>query len=98
MYTAAEMDRAYRPFFTQLESQDFDFTDSRTVVLAPDIAVTIRAVTGVATDTMGNTRPEISTVETAVWVKRSGEWKILIGHESLQKKSWQGWLDFEASQ
>lgn len=98
VYTVAEMDRAWRPFFTQLQRQDLTFTDSRTVVLAPDIALTIRAVTFVATDTAGNTRPEFSSVETVVWVKQNGEWKVLLGHESLQKKSWQGWLDFEASQ
>ena len=98
LYTRAEMDRTWRPTFTQLERQDLTFTDSRTVVLAPDIVCTIRAVTGIATDTTGTTRPEISSIETLVWVKRNGEWRALIGHESLQKKSWQGWLDFEGSQ
>jgi hypothetical protein len=91
------MDRTWRPFFTQLARQDLTFTDSWTVVLAPDVVCTIRAVTGIATDTTGTTRPEISSIETVVWVKRNGEWRGVIGHESLQKKSWQGWLDFEAS-
>ncbi len=98
LYTVAEMDKAWRPWATELQHQDLTFTDSRTVVLTPEIALTIRAVTGVATDTTGNTRPEISSIETMVWVKRNGDWKILLGHESLQQKSWQGWLDFEASQ
>jgi hypothetical protein len=96
--TLPEYDRTWRPTFTQLERQDLTFTDLRTVVLASDIVCTIRAVTGIATDTTGTTRPKISSIETLVWVKRNGEWRALIGHESLQKKSWQGWLDFEVSQ
>jgi len=68
------------------------------VRLAPDVAYTIRAVTGVATDTAGNTRPEIRSVETIAWLKRNGEWKVMTGHESLQKQSWPAWLAFEASQ
>jgi hypothetical protein len=68
------------------------------VRLAPDVAYTIRAVTGVATDTAGNTRPEIRSVETIAWLKRNGEWKVMAGHESLQKQSWPAWLAFEASQ
>jgi ketosteroid isomerase-like protein len=98
VYTRAEMDRTWRPDFAQTERQDLTFGDARTIVLAPDIAYTIRAVTGVATYTTGNTRPPLSTIETVVWIKRDGEWKVLAGHESVQKQSWQGLLSFEASQ
>lgn len=97
VYTRAEMDKTWRPYFTQLERQDLTFGDARTLVLAPDVAYTIRAVTGIATDTAGGARPPLSTVETVVWVKRNGEWKVLAGHESVQKQSWQGLLAFEAS-
>lgn len=98
IYTAAEMDRAYRPFFAQLQSQDITFTDKRTVVLAPDVACTIRGYTALVTDTTGNTWPEVKNVETVVWVKRNGEWKVLVGHEVPLKTSWQRLLDLEASQ
>lgn len=28
-----------------------------------------------------------------VWVKRDGEWKVLVGHESTLEESWQAVLD-----
>ena len=97
VYTRAEMDRTWRPSFSQVARQDLTFTDSRTIVLAPDVAYTIRAVTGVATDTAGETRPEIRSVETIAWVRRNGRWTGMAGHESLQKESWPASLAYEAS-
>jgi len=78
------------------ENQQIDFTDSRTIVLAPDVAYTIRQFTAVVTDTSGALLPQVSGVETLVWVKRNGEWKVLLGHESSLKESWQAVLDRES--
>ncbi len=49
--------------------QQIDFTDSRTIVLAPDIVYTIRQYTAVVTDTAGTVLPQTSGGETLVWVK-----------------------------
>ena len=78
------------------QQQQIDFTDSRTIVLAPDIAYTIRQYTAVVTEKSGDVQPQTSGVETLVWVKRNGAWKVLLGHESSMRESWQIRLDLEA--
>ena len=41
--------------------------------------------------------PPFQSVETLVWVKRDGEWKVLLGHESMLQGFWQERLDYEAA-
>lgn len=41
------------------------------------------------TDTSGMVIPPVNAVETLVWVKRDGEWKVLLGHEATLEDSWQ---------
>ena len=97
LYTVAGMRAEWEGTWgADWESQQIDFTDSRTVVLAPDIAYTIRQFTAVVTDTSGAMLPQTSGVETLVWVKRNGEWKVLLGHESALRDSWQTLLDRES--
>jgi ketosteroid isomerase-like protein len=94
LYSVAEMDAEWESAFTtEREKQDLNFTDSRTIVLAPDIAYTIRGYDVVVTETSGVVRPQVSGVETVVWVKRDGQWKVFLGHESTLEKSWQVILD-----
>jgi len=96
LYTVAGMRAEWEGTWgADWESQQIDFTDSRTVVLASDIAYTIRQFTAVVTDTSAARLPQTSGVETLVWVKRNGEWKVLLGHESALKESWQSLLDQE---
>jgi hypothetical protein len=76
------IDAYYRPVFGSIQSQAIEFSDSRTVVLAPDVVCTIRVGNTVVVDTAGNTMPEQTYAETIVWVKRNGEWKVLLGHGS----------------
>ena len=83
IYTRAGIDAAFRPGAAMVQSQKFNWTNSRTVVLAPDVAYTIREGTYVATDTAGNVTPERRFAETTVWVKRDGEWRVLQGHGSV---------------
>ena len=78
--------------------QQIDFTESRTIVLAPDVAYTIRQYDAVVTDTSGAQLPQITGVETLVWVKRNGEWKVLLGHESALREFWQVLLDQESTE
>ena len=77
--------------------QQIEFTDATTVVLAPEVVCTIRRFKNVQTHTGGSIAPEFDSVETLIWVKRGGEWKVLIGHESMLQESWQDRLDYLAS-
>jgi hypothetical protein len=61
--------------------QDLEFTNSRTIVLAPDIVWTLREGNSSVFDTAGIVVSEGQFIETAVWVKRRGEWKVLLGHD-----------------
>jgi len=96
LYGVGAMREAWTDWAANLSEQDLDYSESRTFVLAPDIAFTIRNVTGIATRKDGSIRPEIESVETAVWVKRDGEWKILFGHESVLRTSWKTLLDLDS--
>lgn len=81
LYSVAEMREVWPPAMAGLERQDLEFTNSRTVVLATDIVWTLREGTYVLTDTAGAVVDEGGFNETAVWVKRGEEWKILLGHD-----------------
>ncbi len=97
IYTVAGMHEAWADWGKERSKQQIDFTDSHTIVLAPDIVYTIRELDNTVTDTAGTVLPTISNIETLVWVKRDGEWKVLLGHESTRQRSWQDLLDLEAS-
>jgi ketosteroid isomerase-like protein len=98
LYGVDAMREPWTDWAANLSRQEFRYTESRTFILAPDIAFTIRNVAGVATRKDGSIRPEMESVESAVWVKRDGEWKILFGHESALPKSWQLILESESDQ
>jgi hypothetical protein len=76
-----EMREVWIPAMAGFQRQDFEFTNSRTIVLAPDIVWTLREGNGSLFDTDGNLVSENQFIETAVWVKRGGEWKLLLGHD-----------------
>lgn len=96
LYTVAGMDAQWGgEWGATWQHQQIDFTDSRTVVLAPDIAYTIRQFDATVTDTSGVQLPQVKGVETIVWVKWNGQWKVLLGHESTLRDSWQARLDEE---
>ena len=82
MYSVAEMKEVWETALAGFGRQDVNFTDSRTIVLTPEIVWTLREANYVLFDTAG---AEVNTgqfAETAVWVKRSGEWKVLLAHDS----------------
>ena len=81
-YGYADMDAKYRPMFTSVASQEITMTDSRTTVLAPDVVCIMEAGTYTVTDTAGVTGPEQSFAYTWIWIRRDGEWKVHIGHQS----------------
>ncbi len=81
VYSVAEMREVWPPMMAGFARQDLDFTNSRTVVLAPDIVWTLREGNYVLTDTSGAVVGQGQFNETAVWVKREGEWRVLLGHD-----------------
>jgi hypothetical protein len=81
VYSLAEMREVWPPAMAGLGRQDLEFTNSRTVVLGPDIVWTLREGDYVLMDTAGAVVAEGQFNETAVWVKRGGEWKLLLGHD-----------------
>jgi ketosteroid isomerase-like protein len=97
-YTLAAISSAWRGWGEGIQGpQQIEFTDATTVVLAADVVCTIRRVTTVQTHVGGTTAPEFDSVETLIWVRRGGEWKVLIGHESMLQESWQARLDYLAT-
>ena len=81
LYSVAEMREIWPQSMAGLARQDLDFTNSRTVVLAPDIVWTLREGDYTLVDTAGAVVGEGQFNETAVWVKRGGEWKVMLGHD-----------------
>ncbi len=82
VYSPAEGREVWEPGVAGLRRQVLEFMNARTVVLAPDIVWTLREGNSSAIDTTGAVVFEGQFIETAVWVKRDGEWKILLGHDN----------------
>lgn len=96
-YTFAAISAAWRAWGEGMQGpQQVEYTDAKTVVLATDVVCTIRRITTVQTHVGGTTAPEFDSVETLIWVRRGGAWKVLIGHESMLQESWQDRLDYLA--
>jgi hypothetical protein len=81
VYSVAEMREAWMPAMAGFQRQELEVTNSRTIVLAPDIVWTLREGNSSLFDTAGTVVSEGQFIETAVWVKRQGEWKVLLGHD-----------------
>jgi hypothetical protein len=83
VFDFATFDEMWRPAFASIASQTITMEDSRTTVLAPDVVCVMEAGTYTQTDTAGVTGPEGSFAFTGVWVRRGGEWKLHLIHESF---------------
>jgi len=81
LYSVAEMREAWPSANAGFGRQDLEFTNGRTIVLAPDIVWTLREGNYVLTDTAGVEVARGQFNETAVWVRREGEWRVLLGHD-----------------
>ncbi len=82
-YCYAPVDAKYRPGMATVVSQAITLTDSRTTVLAADVVCIMDGGTYTATDAHGVTGPEMGFAVTNIWVRRDGEWRIHVGHESF---------------
>jgi len=83
----AAIDAGFRSAMETMQRQDNTPVEWRTIVLAPDIAYTVRINDITQTDLAGSPGPTLRYAETLVWVKRDGEWKVLIGHGSTPNDS-----------
>jgi uncharacterized protein (TIGR02246 family) len=83
----AEMDANFRPAMENMRGQENTRVEWRTIVIAPDVAYTVRINDIVQTDLAGISGPTVRYAETLVWVKRDGEWKVLFGHGSTPNES-----------
>ena len=63
--------------------QEMTFAETHTVVLARDVVCIMAQGTFAVVDEAGLVGPENPFALTLIYVRRDGEWKILIGHESL---------------
>ena len=81
VYSVAEMRDVWPAAMAGLGRQDLEFTNARTVVLSPDIVWTLREGNYTLNDTAGAVVAEGQFNETAVWVNRGGQWKVLLGHD-----------------
>ena len=79
LYSVAEAKEAWETNLVGMQRQDLEVTNSRTVVLAEDIVWTLREFNYVVVDTSGTSVAEGQFKETAVWVKRNGDWKVMLG-------------------
>ena len=72
----------FRPVMENMQRQENTPVEWRTVVVAPDIAYTVRINDVAQTDIAGNPGVEGRYAETILWVKRNGQWRVLTGHGS----------------
>jgi hypothetical protein len=73
------------PVVRNFRLQDVKVVDTRTVVLAPNIVLTIQKISMFVVNVLSY-EPEEELwrfAETLVWEKRNGEWKIILGHGSF---------------
>ena len=82
LFGRADIEEAFRPVLENIQRQDNTPVEWRTIVIAPEVAYTVRINDAVQTFVTGDSGPVIRYAETLVWVKRDGEWRVLIGHGS----------------
>jgi len=82
LHSYATLESVFGEHFATISREPSTITDSKTVVLAPDVVYVVRAGTFVSIDTAGDSGPLTPFTQTLVWVRRNGAWKVLYGHVS----------------
>jgi ketosteroid isomerase-like protein len=77
-----DIDTTFRPVMDNMQRQDNSPVEWRTIVVAPDVAYTVRINDVAQIDNAGNLGLTGRYAETLLWVNRNGEWKVLSGHGS----------------
>ena len=75
-------DSRSREVWGSIAEQDVQIAETRTTVLAPNVANVMQRGTFAVTDTSGVTLPETNFAFTALWVRQEGGWKMLQMHRS----------------
>ena len=78
----ANMVSTFGPALERVTSQEFEITDRRTVVLAPDVVCVITQGTTTITDVDGVATTGPLGVSYTTWVRRDGEWKVYLLNET----------------
>ena len=76
------MDSISRATVDTWESQELTISETNTVVLSHDAVYTLRVGTDAITLTSGETGPTRPWAASYIWVRRNGEWRILLSHSS----------------
>ena len=79
-YEAVES--AFRPLIDTWERQILTVSDTKTLVLSPDLVYTMRVGTDAMILKSGETTPTQLWAMSFVWVRRDGEWRTLVSHQS----------------
>jgi hypothetical protein len=76
------LDSITRAALAEWEDQVLTVSETRTVVLSPDLVYTMRVGTDSVTLKSGAATPTRPWAWTNLWVRRDGEWKVLYDHQS----------------
>ena len=79
---SAASDSASRAALAEWEDQVLTVSETRTVVLSPDVVYTMRVGTDSITLRSGEATPTRPWAWTNLWVHRDGEWKVMYTHGS----------------
>ena len=82
VYGVAEMTEVWSAATAAFSRQELEVTNQETYVLASDVEWTLREMDYAVYDTTDAVYAQGQHIETAVWVKRNGEWKLLLGHDN----------------
>ena len=75
-------DSMMRAALGEWEDQVLTVSETRTVVLSPDVVYTMRVGTDSVTLKSGEASPTRPWAWTSIWVRRDGEWREMYGHDS----------------
>jgi len=75
-------DSMMRAALGEWEDQVLTVSETRTVVLSPDVVYTMRVGTDSVTLKSGEASPTRPWAWTSIWVRRDGEWRMMYGHDS----------------
>ena len=84
IYTKRALEEVMRQELATIGGQQIQVLDSRTVILSPDLAYSVRKVAATHTDLAGNQieSEPLQYLETIVWARENGSWRFLMGHGS----------------
>lgn len=83
----AAMEAVFGEHFSSVSREPVIITDSKTVALTQDLVYVMRSGTFVSIDTAGNSGPVTPAVQTLLWVRHDGVWKMLLD-TSLTDRQW----------